>query len=70
MNYSEDGSYVSNPRLILSGNERILVLARGGYLVDAIDLTNGRILSESFPSASDRDAAMLGNSTAISICSI
>lgn len=66
MNYSEDGSYLSDPRLILSGNERILVLARGGYLVDAFDVADGRTLSKFIHfMAPDRDAAMLRNSDAI-----
>ncbi|WP_416356377.1 hypothetical protein ACLNGM_20500 [Aureimonas phyllosphaerae] len=66
MNYSEDGSYLSNPHLLLSGNERILVLARGGYLVDAFEISTGRIMSDFVSWAQpDRDAAMLGNSEAI-----
>lgn len=45
LNYSEDGSFTENPRLLLSGNERILVLERGGIYADAIDLHLRRIVS-------------------------
>jgi hypothetical protein len=66
LNYSEDGSFLSNPHLVLSGNERILALARGGYLVDAIELPKGTTVSGYVSWAdSDRDAAMLRNSEAI-----
>lgn len=66
MNTSEDGSYLSNPHLLLSGNERILVVAGDNYLVDAFEISTGQILSD-FVSwdESDRDAAMLRNSEAI-----
>ena len=46
LSYSEDGSHLAEPRLRLSGNEKILVLARGGYLVDAIEIGSGRLLSD------------------------
>lgn len=66
MNTSEDGSYLSNPHLLLSGNERILVVVGGGYLVDAIEISSGRIMSDFVSwNEPDRDAAMLRNSEAI-----
>ncbi|ORE88141.1 hypothetical protein ATO4_24686 [Aurantimonas sp. 22II-16-19i] len=66
INYSEDGSYTSDPHLLLSNDEQILVLARGGYLVDAIDLASGRVLSDFIGwGEPDRDALMRQNSDAI-----
>lgn len=66
INYSEDGSYTSDPHLLLSNDEQILVLARGGYLVDAIDLASGRVLSDFIGwGEPHRDALMRQNSDAI-----
>ena len=65
--YSEDGSYIAGARLKLSGNEQILVLARGGYLVDAIDLGTGEVLSLDIVGWNDpeREARMRENSARI-----
>lgn len=38
LDYSEDGSLTGDPRLVLSRDESILVVSRGGQLTDAIDL--------------------------------
>lgn len=66
INYSEDGSYTSDPHLRLTRDEAVLVLARGGYLVDAIDLASGRVLSDLIGwDEPDRDALMRQNSDAI-----
>lgn len=46
LDYSEDGSLISNPRLILSGDESILVVSRGGELTDAVDLDSSQNLVE------------------------
>jgi len=45
LDYSEDGSLISNPRLRLSGDESILVVERGGELTDAIDLVTSTNLA-------------------------
>ena len=65
--YSEDGSYIAGAHLKLSGNERILVLARGGYLVDAIDLGTGKVLASDIGAWNDpeREARMRENSARI-----
>jgi len=36
LDYSEDGSLVKNPHLILSADEELLAIERGGHLTDAI----------------------------------
>ena len=66
INYSEDGSYSSDPHLLLTKDEEVLVLARGGYFVDAIDLASGRVLSDFIVwDEPDRKALMQRNSDAI-----
>ena len=44
LEYSEDGSLISDPRLILSGDQSILVISRGGQLTDAVDLDRSKNL--------------------------
>jgi hypothetical protein len=44
LEYSEDGSLISDPRLILSGDQSILVISRGGHLTDVVDLDQSKNL--------------------------
>ncbi len=46
LDYSEDGSLTSNPHLILSKDESLLVVARGGQYTDAINLDTGQAITE------------------------
>jgi hypothetical protein len=46
LDYSEDGSLTADPRLLLSEDEDLLVLERGGYYVDAIHLPSETQLAE------------------------
>ncbi|MBP7864443.1 MAG: hypothetical protein KA419_00725 [Acidobacteria bacterium] len=45
LDYSEDGSLTSNPRLFLSRDETILAIARGGRFTDAVNLDTGQALT-------------------------
>jgi len=49
LDYSEDGSLIENPGLILSGDEQLLVVKRGGHLTDAILVESGQALTEFVP---------------------
>jgi hypothetical protein len=46
IDYSEDGSLTSDPHVLLSGDESLLVVGRGGHLTDCIDLETGKNLVE------------------------
>ena len=54
LDYSEDGSLTDNPLLILSENEELLVISRGGHLTDAILIDTGRALT-AYVSCFDED---------------
>jgi len=54
LDYSEDGSLTENPHLILSGDEKVLVIGRGGHLTDAILIDARQPLTQSIPWA-DQD---------------
>ena len=49
LDYSEDGSLIENPGLILSGDEQLLVIKRGGHLTDAIVIDSSQALTEFVP---------------------
>lgn len=45
LDYSEDGSLTENPNLILSKDEQVLVISRGGQLTDAVLLESKQPLT-------------------------
>lgn len=49
LDYSEDGSLTENPHLILSEDEKLLVVGRGGELTDAILIETGEPLATGVP---------------------
>jgi len=49
LDYSEDGSLTENPHLILSGDEKVLVIGRGGHLTDAILIDAHQPLTQFVP---------------------
>ncbi len=56
LDYSEDGSLTSNPRIILSKDEQLLVIERGGHFTDAILIDSSQPLTEFVPwSDEDRE---------------
>ena len=46
IDYSEDGSLTSDPHVLLSGDESLLVVGRGGHLTDCIEIDTGKNLVE------------------------
>jgi len=44
LDYSEDASLLSDPRLLLSGDQSILAISRGGEISDAVDLDQSKNL--------------------------
>jgi len=57
VDYSEDGSLTENPHLVLSRDEQLLVIARGGQLTDAFLIDSRQPLTEFVPWADeDREA--------------
>lgn len=56
LDYSEDRSLTENPHLILSKDEQLLVIGRGGHLTDAILIDSRQPLTESVDwTAEDRE---------------
>ncbi len=53
LDYSEDGSLTENPHLILSKDEQLLVVARGGHLTDAILIDSKQPLTQYVPWTED-----------------
>ena len=46
LDYSEDGKYTSTPSLVLSGNEQILAVKRGGLFTDAYSFQTSNTLTK------------------------
>lgn len=49
LDYSEDGSLTESPHLLLSKDEQLLVIGRGGHLTDAILTDSQQPLTQSVP---------------------
>lgn len=49
LDYSEDHSLTANPHLVLSGDEQLLVIGRGGHLTDALLVDSRQALTQGVP---------------------